>query len=123
MFCCELKPVVDDLASGLKEAATEEIKQKSILGNAYFLTGCANPYGVKNMVIIEKRGWNITEIHYCGELVFLWDCGLKKYICGEWTDILSDQAQAMKAQHWQVKAADRAQTLANNRALRNYVVC
>lgn len=121
MFCCELKPVVDDLASGLKQSALAEIKQKQVLGNAYVLTGCFNPYGVENIVIVENQ--NRTEIHYCGELVFLWDCGLKKYICGEWTDILSDQVQAMKAQHRQVKAADRAQTLANNWALRNYVAC
>lgn len=121
MFCCELKPVVDDLASGLKKSALMEIKQKQVLGNAYVLTRCSNPYGVENIVIVEKQ--NRTEIYQCGKLVFLWDCGLKRYICGDWTDVLSTQVADMKTQRKQVKATDRMQTLANLVALRNYVTC
>ncbi len=123
MFCCEIKPDVDDLASDLKEAAMKEIQRKSILGNAYVLTRCSNPYGVKNMVIIEKRGRNITEIYWCGELVFLWRFGLRRYICGDWSDKLALEVRAMRAQRSAVINRDKAQLFANNYALKNYVVC
>jgi hypothetical protein len=123
MFCCELKSTVEDLASGRVLAALNEVKQKSILGNAYILTRCANPFGIENMVIIERQRQNRTEVYWCGELVFLWDCGLKRYICGDWTDTLTAQVEVIKTQRRQVKAIDKAQTLANNSALRNYVMC
>ncbi len=123
MFCCELKPAVDDLAGELKKTAMKEIKQKNILGNAYILTRCANPYGVKNMVIIEKRQRNITEIYYCGKLVFLWRFGLRRYICGDWSDKLALEVAAMRAQRSAVINKDRSQVIANNYALKNYIVC
>ncbi len=123
MFCCELKSTVDDLASELKKTAMEEINQKCILGNAYVLTRCANPYGAKNMVIIEKRRRNITEIYYCGKLVFLWRFGLRKYICGDWSDKLALEVRAMRAQRSAVINNDRSQVIANNYALKNYIVC
>jgi hypothetical protein len=123
MLCCELESTVDDLASELKQDALEEIREKKILGNAYVLTRCANPYSLKNMVIIEKRGRNITEIYYCGELVFLWRFGLRKYICGDWTDELALEVRVMRAQRSAIINKDRAQVIANNHALKNYVMC
>lgn len=121
MFCCELKSTVNDLASGLKQAAMEEVKEKKILANAYILAACSNPYGVDNIVIVREQK---TEIYYCGRLVFLWNWGgLQRYICGDWINVLSDEVKAMKAQRREVRVTDRAQTLANSWALRNYVVC
>ncbi len=121
MFCCELKSTVKDLASGLKQVAMEEVKEKKILANAYILAACANPYGVDNLVIISEQ--SKTEIYYCGRLVFLWNWRLQRYICGDWINVLSDEVKAMKAQKREIRAKDRTQTLANNLALRNYVVC
>ncbi len=119
MFCCELKSEVDDLAGELKEAAMEEIRRKNILSNAYILTRSANPYSARNMVIIEKRGRNIIEIYWHGELVLLWRFGLRKYTCGDWSDKLALDVRAMKAN----ACASKAQVFANNYALRNYIVC
>lgn len=121
MFCCDLKSTVNDLASGLKQAAMEEVKEKKILGNAYILAACANPYGVDNLVIVREQ--SKTEIYYCGRLIFLWNWGLQRYICGDWTNVLSDEVKAIRAQRRQVKVTDRTQTLANSGALRNFVVC
>jgi hypothetical protein len=123
MLCCEEKSTVVDLAGDLRKAALEEIKQKKILGNAFVLTGCSNPYSVRNMVIIRKRGRNITEIYYCGKLVFLWRFGLRKYICGDWTDKLAFEVEVVKAQRSAVRNKDRLQVIANNHALKNYVTC
>jgi hypothetical protein len=121
MLCCELESTVEDVASGLEKAAMEEVERKSIIGNAYILTRCANPYGIENLVIIEKQ--NRTAIYYCGKLVFLWNYGLKRYICGEWIDILEGQVQAIKSQRRQAKTESIVQSFANKYARQNYVVC
>lgn len=121
MFCCDVKSTVNNLASRLEQVAMEEVKEKKILGNAYILAACSSPYGVDNVVVIKEQ--NKTEIYYCGRLVFLWNWGLQRYICGDWTNVLSNEIKAMKAQKREVRAKDRRQTLANNWAMKNYVMC
>ena len=48
---------------------------------------------------------------------------LERYICGNWTDALSDEVKAIRTQHRRVKIQDRMQSLSNEFAARNYVTC
>lgn len=123
MFCCEAKPVVPNLTDELKQSALNEVRQKRVVHNIAVLMGCANPYAiVGNVVVFEDR--NSYKVYDCGDLVFLMVCNnLQRYICGDWTDALSNEVKAIKTQRSRVKIQDRKQSLSNQSAARNYVTC
>jgi hypothetical protein len=122
MLCCEMKSNVSDKAGLLRETALQEVKQKKIIANTYLLTKCANPYAVDNVVVV-KAG-NDYRVFYCGDLVYLTvNNNLRRYVCGDWTDILSNEAAKIRNQRKEAEAGNRRQLLANDIAEKNFVVC
>lgn len=122
MFCCEIKPVVPDLTGKLKQAALDEVRQKGIIRNIAILLRCANPYAAANVIITKER--NTYKIYSCGDLVFFMvQNDLKKYVCGDWTDVLFDEAKAIKTERARIKKKDAMQSILNKFAARNYVTC
>lgn len=122
MLCCEMKSDVSDKAGLLRKTALQEVKQKKVIANTYLLAKCANPYAVDNTVVI-KAG-NDYKVFYCGDLVYLTvNNDLRRYVCGDWTDILSREAAKIRNQRKEAKTENRRQSLANDIAARNYVVC
>ena len=122
-MCCEMKSdVVPDLMGELKQAALVEVMKKRVIRNIAILLRCVNPYAVANVIIIKER--NTYKVYNCGDLVFFMvQNDLKKYICGDWTDALSDEANAIRTQRSRAKIQDATQSVLNKFAAQNYVVC
>lgn len=122
MLCCEASPIVPNLASDLKAAAIEDVRQKKITANVYVLTRCANPYPVGDIVVMREQ--STIRVFRCGVLVFyMANYDLKKYICGDWSDKLADEVLAHRTQQAYIRDKDRSQTFENAYAAKNYVVC
>lgn len=122
MLCCETKQSVPDLASGLKQAALDDARKKNILTNCYILTRCANPYAIGDIVLTNDQ--RTISVFQCGDLVFqVTNYDLKKYICGDWTDVLAAEVKGLRVRRNNAKVRDQVQSFRNTTAAKNYVVC
>jgi hypothetical protein len=116
-----IEPSVPDLANDLKQLALQEVIQNKIISNIFVLMKYANPYAIRNMIIIED--YMGIRVFYCNDLVFYTvNCDLKKYICGDWTNILSNEAEKIQNRQRWIVAQDNMQFYSNKIAMQNYVV-
>lgn len=120
MLCCNEAKETPDLASELHQIALDDVREKNVLATLYFLTGCANPYGLNEIVITD--GLALT-VHHCGNLVFVWQNGqLKRYIVGDWWDIVYEAAQRIKDDYRKSDIQNQLQRIKNKMATENFVV-
>lgn len=122
MYCCKVEPSVPDLATKRKQKAFEEVMNFKIIRNVAMLTNCVNPYTINGIVILKEQ--NSYKVYVCGSVVF-WIIGndLKKYICGDWINILSNEVKAIRTERAHIKLQNKTQVVLNKIAAKKYVVC